>query len=314
MITIPRPTFSGGPNGSIFLDEERQAIKGSVFVPPSNDMPMSIPARVGTSFGISPATMIESPTDSYSEILNLFCLDGADVANTSLSYLYTSISGFSDGERRFSKRPVPVRHVFGNRYNPYMLLDPIASEPLIMRPQQVLAFNGFYNADTNAVTNFRFCAVGRRFSIPRLRPQTLPALEALFTRRKNVYPYWNVMASNLNATPLPGITVAAGVAADFFFEEEENEILITRILAHGYDGTAAAETFNATLDLYDARSQKKLNNQPILLSNLGYDATQPFTLAVPILLSSDMYVRGRITNQGSNTADFFISLFGVRLT
>lgn len=314
MITIPRPTFAPAPNNSIFIDGERQAVKGCVFVPPSADMPLTIPARAGATFGLSPATILESPTDSYSELLSLICLDAADVTQPEFSYLYTSISDFTDGERRLSKRPIPVRHVFGNRYNPFMLLDPKGSEPLMLRPQQVLQFNGFYNADTTQVTNFRFGAVGRRFSITRLRPDTLPKLEAIIQRRKNCYPYWIALRQNLSTTPLPGVSMAAGETADIFFEEEEDEILVTRILAHGYDATATSETYNAVMDLWDARSEKKLNNQPIILSNAAFDATNPFQLASPIVMSSNMVVRARITNNSANAVDYFISLFGVRLT
>lgn len=308
MIPVPTPTFSPKPDGSIFLDGNRDGIMGGILVVPEADASLVVPARVGLSFGSLTPVIMDAPADAYLEILSLFASSLAG-GSTVGPYLFCTITDFLDGQRRLSKRPTPLWHIFGTVQKPFKLLDPEHAEPLSMRPQQSLQFQMFNALDTQSPA-FSIYAHERRFQMPRVSREIAMALEADVKRRKNAFPYWIVPRSNLSTCPLPGVTVGASSTVDFFFEEEEQDVIITRLLMH----TGAAS--NLELELWDAGSEKQFFNQRIsngiFNNNTFMPAENPFEFSIPPTQRTASQVRGRIKNLDVTSVDVFISLFGVR--
>lgn len=308
MIPVPTPTFQNKQDGSIFIDGNRDGIMGGILVPQSTDYPLIVPARSGTNFGLLGPTVMDSPADAYLEILSLFSSALAGGATVG-PYLFCSVTDFLDGQRRLSKRPVPLWHIFGNVQKPFKLLDPERSEPLLLRPQQSLQFQ-FFNALDTISPSFRIYAHHRRFQMPKVSREIAMALEGLARRRKNAYPYWIVPRSNIDSCALPGITVGANATVDFFFEEEEETVIITRLLLH--TGAAA----NIEIELWDAGSEKQFFNQKIsngiFSTTTAMPAESPFEISLPPTQKTASQVRGRIKNLDGASVDVFISLFGVR--
>lgn len=321
MLAVPIPTLLHGPRGSLFMNPLRDSIKGCVTVPLSGNMPAVAPARTaaGGANGLSPPILIQAPTSAWLEVFSLFVVNGAAVDADVIARQCVLISTYSNGVRRFMRRPINVTHVFGTRLNPFFLDDPY-SEPFLLAPNETAQFD-FVNPSTVGDTSIRFGMECRKIQTKALEddPKINAAVKALYSRRRHVYPIWMPLTSDAqNSTVslgVPGVRLAASGSFDttFVHDNSDGPVMITRVLATGLTTGVAGDTtelFNCTL--YDGRTNRVLMNQPVVMNCLGGPATFAYTLPTPLVVDRQEIVRATFTNLVTDQAtDAFVTLQGL---
>ena len=316
MLECPLPTLRYGDRGSIYMNALRDKFRGCVLVPASSSVPVDTAARSGNGNGISASIVIESPQDSWMEVFSLIGLNTAGTAADITTRQCVNITDYISGQRRFTQRPVNVSHVFGTQKNPFFLDDPY-SEPILMPPQSVLKFD-FINPSTSGEMSFSFALEARRISESALAEAAVKqGIDELTVRRKKVYPIWIPLTTNVGTGPfglgVPGVTIPAGGQIDAQFSSFDNapaKLMITRILGSAISAGVSGDTTELfTMDLYDGRTYRKLNNQPIAFNCGAGPATFPFNLKTPIIIASNQVVKARFYNLVTDeTTDVFITL------
>jgi len=257
------------------------------------------------------------PTDAHGEAFTLYGVNGAAVAADVIARQCVVIKEFTYGERRCMNRPVNITHVFGDRLNPLYLDDPY-SEPFYLDPQQVLQFE-FANPSASGAGSFSFALEARKIQLEALNDRkTKDELAALRKRREKVFPFWVPLATSPVVSgvtlQVPGITIPAGGVAEALFmpTDDLQEILITRIMATALTAGVAGDTQEVfTVDIYDGKTYRLLNNQPITLNCMGGPATFPYILPTPWILHPNSVVRARFKNLITDaTTDAFVTLQG----
>jgi hypothetical protein len=319
MLPTPFPTLVDGERGSIYMSTLRDYVRGVASFPASTNQPITAGARSGSANGQFNAVTIEAPTDSYLEIFSLYGVNGAAVAADVLARQCVVITQFIDGQRQMMRRPVNCAHVFGTQLNPFFLDDPF-SEPILLPPNGVLKFD-FINPSASGAMSFSFAAESRRINMEALRdPKIKAEMDALVNRRRKVSPVWLPLASDSGtpATPLnvPGITLAQSAYGDtnfITFNSSPSQVLITRILGSFVTAGGAGDATNGfAVDLFDGRTYRQLNTQPIVFSCAAGSAAFPFILPTPIVVESNQVIKARVYNLVTNgTTDVFLTMQGV---
>lgn len=317
MLPTPIPTMVEGERGSLYLNTLRDYIRGVLIFPSSGSVPATPAARSGSANGIAPSVVIEAPPDAWLEIFSLFGVNTAGTNSDVIARQCVTITDYITGQRAYMRRPINVTHVFGTQKNPLYLDDPY-SEPILIPPNGVLRFD-FLNPSSSGAGSFSFAAEGRKINVEAFKDPKLKAdVDALFARRRKVSPVWMPLYTDAGSTALnvPGINLASsgiGYSQFITFNNSPAQVMITRIMGSAITAGAAGDTTELfSLDLYDGRTYRKLNTQPITLNTGCGTAGFPFILPTPIVIDSNQVVKATLTNLVTDGAtDVMISLQGV---
>ncbi len=320
MIPTPVPSLIEGERGSLYMNPLRSHIRGCALFPAQGAVPVTAAARSGSANGIEQAVVLEAPPDAYLEIFSLYAVNGAAIDADVIARQCVVITEFIEGQRALMRRPVNCGHVFGTQLNPLYLDDPF-SEPLLLAPNAVLKFD-FFNPSASGVMGFSFAAEARRIGMQAILddPKLKAGLDETLARRRKVHPVWLPLASDAGtpATPLnvPGCTIGAAGRADtnfITFNNSPSQVMITRIMGSFISAGAAGDLVEGfAIDLYDGRTYRQLNTQPITFNCMAGSAGFPFILPTPIIIESNQVVKARIYNLITD-ADItvFLTLQGV---
>ncbi len=273
-------------NGSLYLNQALRYVKGNIAVP--QDEPIVTPAATlvaGTlNPGLSPVQIIDSPEDSLSE---LYLWTGshdtgtpADVQNR----LEVQITD-TTWRRRLMNRPILANHVFGTRLRPFRML-----KTLFLEAQAVLQLQ-FSNRSTVGISNFRISAGGTKFQASAMLTKRVTE-HIKITRHQSLYlqPYW--LTSN------EAVTIPAGGSVDAFFDNTRDIYnALFQIMAQAITTGAAGDTQEIfSFEIFDAATERPLQNQPVTMNTGTGTAEFPYDLPTPICMDPRTQLRVRFTN------------------
>jgi hypothetical protein len=309
------PRWVNKKDGSIYLNDLIRYVKGGVLVPDANRTPLIIPAAVSATIPTAaPAVVVEAPPDAVCEIFALTGEQDAGVAADVTNRMTVQISDVAY-RRSLMSDPILATHVFGGGgvngsggvpgYLPLFL-----RESLLLEQQQTLLFN-FQNNSTAGATAFRFQLEDRKFQATVLsRPQVTQYISEERKRKLLLQPYW--LTTNQAVHMLPG------TSQDIFFYNQRNSYFVwfdtiaTFIINGGGAGGDTVQGFTA--NLFDAKTERPLNNQPVPSTCFSGSAGLPFQNPTGLILEPDTLMRWNLQNlvTGAGTSiDVFITLVGV---
>jgi hypothetical protein len=299
----------------VFLNDLKRYVKGGWLVPGSDRTPLIITAAPSATVPNSaPSVVVEAPPDSVSEIFAMVGENDAGVDPDVAARMSVQITDVAF-RRRLTSRHILCSHVFGGAgqngsngipgYFPSFL-----RESLILEPQQTMLFD-FNNNSTAGSTAFRFMMEQRKFQSTSLsRDQVTQYIGKMRARKSILQPYW--LTSN------EAINIPVGGVKNCFFNNTRSAYFIwfdtvaTFIVNGGGAGGDTVEGF--TVELFDAKTQRPLQNQPIARSCFAGSAGLPFHNPTALMMEPDTQIQMRITNLvtgGGTSIDVFITLVGV---
>jgi hypothetical protein len=270
-------------NGSYYLNQAQRYVKGGIFVA-QND-PVVTPAATlvaGTlNPGISPVQIIDSPEDSLTEMFALAAEhapgDPADVQQR-LSVEITDVAW----RRRLMNGPIPVNHVFGDRFMQHKML-----ETIFLEQQQTLQLQ-FSNRSLVAASNYRPALRGRKFQASAMINRQVSAhINAGRPRKRFLQPYW--------LGPQQPIVIPANGQVDAFYLNTRDVFttlfrrMAFAITAGGAPPSDTQEMFS--FQIFDAVTNRPLSNQPVTMNCGAGTAQFPFEMATPICMDPNTLLR-----------------------
>lgn len=307
------PAWVNSKDGSIYLNDLKRYVKGSILVPAQSVTPLVIPAAVSATVPTqAPSVVIESPSDATSEIFSLTGEQDAGIAPDVAARMTCQITDVAF-RRRLMNRYIPVTHLFGGGgtvgsggvpgYLPFFL-----REAMLLEAQQTMLFD-FQNNSTVGATSFRFMMEARKFQATALsREQVTMYINQQRFRKTLLQPYWLTTEQDIKINPL-GTAIA-------FFNNQKNSfftvfgIIATFVLEAGVPGGDTVEGFQ--VEFFDAKTQRPLQNQPIARSCCMGSAGLPFQLPTGWIMEPNTQMMMRLTSLVSGVVtDAFVTLVGV---
>jgi hypothetical protein len=286
-------------SGAIFLNDVKRFGKGTILVPGEAN---SIAVAVANSF--SSPILIEGPQEAVSEF---FSLQGShmigDPANVA-ARLEVQITDVAY-RRRLMNRHVLANHVFGNAQRPFRLM-----ETTILDAQQTLMFE-FKNNAVSGTSNFKIAL--EAWKLQRYG-SGLPAARAFLADNKKrmsyLYPYW------LTTEAAVTIPITNGGTVDVYFRNPSDQwLLLGKLMGQSIPQAVGSDPETAELfafDLWDPKSERKLNNQPVTLNTGTGTAQFPFLLDPPLLVEPLSNIHMRLYNLlSAYTQEVFLTFAGV---
>lgn len=286
--------------GNIFLNDVKRFGKGCIIVPASTNTPV-----ITLQGALSSPILIEGPEEGVCEIFSLMgahtSSDNAEV-QAKLTVQITDMAY----RRRLMNRPILANHVFGTSQRPFRLM-----ETIILDSHQSLMFEFKNNVAASGSSNFRFALEALKLQRYGSGVAAANAFLADNKRRMSyLYPYW--LTSDLTDTT---ITASTQPAVDIWFRNTSDQWLVLgKLMGTVYDngavaGNEAAERF--AFDLFDAKSDRRLNNQPVSF-NCGMGTVQfPYHLNPPIMVEPLSALRMRLYSLMTNSITTYITFAGV---
>lgn len=290
------PTFLT-KDGEVYINDLRRYAKGTILTPSQANLPV-----VTAASSQSPPIAVEGPQDAITEVFSFMgqhgSADHADV-QARLTVLIRDLAY----RRELMNRPVLANHVFGNGQRPLRL-----QESLMLENQQTTVFE-LKNNSASGSSNFSFSLETRTFQgFGIAHPTVIKWRNEMRMRKAYLAPYWLTSDS--------AISIPVGATRDVFFSNTSDKFLLlcdimASVITTGSAGDEAAERF--TFDLWDAKTNRKLMNQPVTM-NTGTGTSQyPFRLDDPMLIEPKTQVTGRFQNLLSDqTIEVFFTFAGVQ--
>lgn len=311
---IEVPTFEKDATGAVYLGQSMPWFKGGILIPTVN------PTVIGSG-AISQPVLLESESDSWAEIYNLYGNATAGAA-ADIKTLLCIIKDQRFGERQLSNVPVLVEHAFGNQQKPFRLTsdDENANgigESILLPPYNDFTVQ-FLNPGAGSVS-FSMAATRTKIQNKARNDARLEKqIQATMQRQKQITPYWMSMDQFFVSAGIktPGVQLtAAQPQQDVFFTNKNNLTFFpTVIMADFVTTQAGGETVEGfTGELFDITSGAPLQTQPVSF-NCGFGTGQlPFFLPVPLQIGNKDSLRIRLTNllTGAGTTTIFVTLFGL---
>lgn len=296
------PAYVRSPSGEIFLNQLKRYVKGCLLVPDlANAVAVSLAA--GADPGPSPTIGLEAPPSAAVEIHSLIGMHGggdpADVQRRLSCRIY------DQGWRRYlMNTDIPANFVFGGPGTPFIL-----PETIFLEPQQTLQLQ-FFNRSAGGQSNFRPAAEARKFIDVGMGIRPLTDFIAAARREKGLlYPFW------LTANPGGLITIPANGRIEVQFTNTQDQLyLITHIMALGIAAGGAAGDLQElfTVELFDSKNQRALQNSPISWNCLAGNAQFPYLMPTPLWMEPATTMRAVFWNLVTNrTTDVLFAFCGV---
>ncbi len=310
MINTPLFTREGQ---SLYLSRTASFVKGGVLFPPTANLPVTITARSAGSLTSSPPIILESPTDSYNEVLALIGrsadADNADVK----ARLMVEPKTYAYGERALCNYPILANHVFGTRENPFYLDDQY-SDSLLLKPQQLLSFR-FLNGSTAGSSNYSIAAQSTKIQNKALGldKALAAAMAAQFIKGRWLTPYWFTMESEL-MTGLHAVQVAAAGRQNVTFTNKDtsNLILTSLMMSVVTAGVAGDTNQYCTYELFHPDTEQAMQDQPVAMNCGAGTAEFPYRFPAPIIIKPRQTMTVKLNSLITDaTIDVYMTFFGM---
>jgi hypothetical protein len=307
------PAWVNSKNGAVYLNDLKRYVKGSILVPGQSVTPLVIGPAVGPGVPTAaPSVVIESPTDAISEVYALVGEQDAGVNPDVAARMTCQITDVAF-RRRLMNRDIPVTHVFGGGgvngsggipgYLPFFL-----RETMLLEAQQTQLID-FINNSTAGSTSFRFAYETRKFQAVSLsRSQVSDYINQERFRKTLLNPYWLTTDQPVTLNPMAG--------QDIFFTNTKATYFVafgaiaTFVLNAGVPGGDIVEGF--TVDWFDAKTERPLQNQSVARSCCMGSAGLPFQFPTALVFEPNTRMRMRLNSLVTGvTQDVFVTLIGV---
>lgn len=192
--------------------------------------------------------------------------------------------------RRLMNAPIVLEHIFGTVGKPFYM-----AEALLLRAQQALQFD-FQNKSPLGYIKARYAFEMRKFQQDAMRnPSVSNWLAKQMQRKRSLYPYWLTADPTSSNDP---IQIPAGGSIDVFFTPDRNlEMVCYQIIENSSTtGTAGNTSDRYTFEIFDAATERPLQNQPIARPSGTGTAQFPFNLPTALLLEANTKLRVRFNN------------------
>jgi len=304
------PAWVNRPDGSVFLNDLKRYVKGAYLSPAAASIPVVIAAAPSATVPTgAPPIIVESPPDAIHEIFSMF---GEHLTAPAAPAL--PVPPLVDVQRRMTvqifdlawrrnlmNRDIPVDHVFGTNLSPFFL-----RESIFLEGQQVLQFN-FLNNSTAGGTAFKFQMESRKFQATSLtRKNVTEYINDQRRRRLYLTPFWQ--------TSNQAISIPAGGVVDVFFTTDRSFdfIILGNVSSFISTGTAGDLEEGFAVELFDAKTERPLQNQAVVRSCCSGSAGFPFLYPTGWIQEPNTILRVRFTNLITNAAtEVFWTFFGV---
>jgi hypothetical protein len=311
------PRWINKKDGSVLLNDLIRYVKGGVLVPDANRTPLIIPAAPSLTIPSSaPSVVVEAPPDAVCEIFSLTGEQDATVSADAAARMTVNITDVAY-RRSLMSRHVPAQHVFGGGgvngsggvpgYLPMFL-----RESLLLEQQQTLLFD-FNNNSIVGPTSFRFMLEDRKFQATVLsRPQVTDYISAERRRKLLLQPYWLTTTAPVNINP--------GATIDIFFNNLRNSYFvwfdtIATFVINEAAGLGGDTVQGFTANMFDAKTERPLNNQPVPSTCMSGSSGLPFQNPTGLILEPDTLMHWQLTSliqaASGGSIDVFITLVGV---
>lgn len=306
------PRWVKNQNG-LYLNDLIRYAKGGIITTSQDRTPVVVAAAPSATIpSQAPAVIIEAPPDSTCELFSAMGEHDAgvdpDVA-ARMSVLITDTAY----RRRLMNRQIPVNHVFGiggaqSDNNVVGSAPFFLRESLLLEPQQTMSMD-FFNNSMAGATAFRFAFEMRQFQSTVLsRKQVSDYLYAEKKRKTLLQPYW--------LTSDQSIRLASGGAGIAFFSNTRASYFIwlgTIATFIPNAGGGAGDTVEGfTVQMFDAKTERPLQNQPVVRSCCCGSAAFPFMNATGLIMEPNTRMQWNLANLITGpSVDVFITLVGV---
>lgn len=273
------PLFVQNKKGETYLNDLSRYVKSGILTCDPAFVPLVIAASSN-----GPPIVIEGNADALSEIFSFSGFHDAAVLADVQARMTVQITDIS-WRRRLMNRAIIANHVFGTNLQPGFI-----DESIFLRGQQTLVFD-FTNGSAAGATNFRFAMEIRKFQQTVLtRPQIAQHIALADRDKLFKTPYW--------FTSVDPIVIPAGAILDaFFIASEDIYLLLQSVIASFISAGVAGDTVEGfSVEFFDAKTERPLQNQPIARSCCSGTAGFPFVLPVPWLVEPTTVMRVRFRN------------------
>lgn len=278
------PTWVTDPAGNVFINDLIRSVKSTILVPPAAQNPLTTPAGGALNPTLSAPVIIEGGEDSVTEIFSLIGAHQAGVPAAVQNRLEVEIKDNSY-RRVYMNRPILANQVFGTNLQPYFL-----NESIFLESQQVLNLQ-FYNRSVAGQSVYRMAFEARKFQASALANNDVTQQIGSMRRRKTfLNPFWFTSDA---AVQLP----AGGTVPVFFNNTRDNFLVLFNIMCQTITTGVAGDTQEIiSFRIFDPRTERPLNNQPITL-NIGTGTAQfPFQLPTALMVEPRTTLRVELTN------------------
>jgi hypothetical protein len=278
------PTWVTDPAGNVYINDLIRSVKSTILVPPAAQNPLTTLAGGALNPTLSAPVIIEGGEDSVTEIFSLIGAHQAGVPADVQNRLEVEIKDNSY-RRVYMNRPILANQVFGTNLQPYFL-----NESIFLESQQVLNLQ-FYNRSVAGASVYRMAFEARKFQASALANNDVTQQIGSMRRRKTfLNPFWFTSDA---AVQLP----AGGTVPVFFNNTRDNFLVLFNIMCQTITTGVAGDTQEIiSFRIFDPRTERPLNNQPITL-NIGTGTAQfPFQLPTALMVEPRTTLRVELTN------------------
>lgn len=294
------PTWVTDPAGNIFINDLTRSVKSTILVPPAAQNPLTTLAGGALNPTLSTPVIIEGGEDSVTEIFSLIGAHQAGVPADVQNRLEVEIKD-SSYRRILMNRPILANHVFGTNLQPYFL-----NESIFLESQQVLNLQ-FYNRSVAGASVYRMAFEARKFQASALANKDVTRQIGEFRRRKTfLNPFW--------LTSQAPVQLPAGGTVPVYFEGTRDQFLILfNIMCQTITTGVAGDTQEViSLNIFDSRTDRPLNNQPVTLNSATGTAQFPFQLPTALMVEPRTSFRVDMTNLITDQpTEVFLTFHGV---
>ena len=279
------PTWVSDKRGTTYINSFKRYVKGVSLVPPEIHNPLTTAvAPSATSPRLSAPVLIEGGEDSVGEIFSI--IGAHDAATLADVQNRLTVDILDKSYRRiFMNRPILANHIFGTPENPFFLL-----ESILLESQQILQLQ-FYNNSTAGESIFRMQFEARKFqAAAMMKNQVTQEIARMRKRKLFLNPFW-LTSENAITIPAGGSTVA------FFRNSRDYFLVLNYIMAQAITTGVAGDTQEVfTFQLFDAKTDRPLMNQPVTMNTGTGTSTFPYVLPAPLLVEPVNAIRAQFTN------------------
>jgi len=283
-------------DGRMYLNDIKRYAKGTILAPTQANRTVTMAAGA-----YSAPIALEGPIDAVNEIMSLMGY-AAPGNNSDVTARMAVLITDEAYRRQLMNREILCNQVFGSGLRPFRLMESIALEG-----QQVATFQ-FHNVSLLGSGSFDFAAEAQGVQGFGLGYDEIKKWITIMRQRKAyLSPYWLTSDS--------AISLTAAQTREFFYTNTSDKwLLLGYILANvigtGRAGEEFAEKFE--FEIFDAKTQRKLMNQPVTMNTGTGTAQFPFRLDDPLLVEPSTQLRVRLRSLVTDAAqEIFLTFHGV---
>lgn len=279
------PTWVTDPAGNVYVNDLVRSVKATILVPPAAQNPLTTPAGGVLNPTLSTPVIIEGGEDSVTEIFSLIGAHDPSVIIADIRNRLEVEIKDNSYRRVYMNRPILANHVFGTNLQPFFL-----NESIFLESQQVLNLQ-FYNRSALGQSVYRMAFESRKFQASALANQNVTRQIGEFRQRKTfLNPFWFTSDA---AVQLP----AGGTVPVFFNNSRDNFLILFNIMCQTITTGVAGDVQEiVSFRIFDPRTARPLNNQPITLNTATGTAQFPFQLPTALMVEPRTTVQVDMTN------------------